>query len=158
MMLQVGTRSQPGEYVQGRDVEQAGAICCRRTKNGQLRILLVGSRRNGRWGVPKGHVEPGEATGAAATREAFEEAGVSGVISHAVFGSFSYRKDNSPHRYHVAIYLLEVSSITRSFPEKSMRKRRWLSLESAVREVAQPGLRTLLAKLAKSPASVGTAQ
>jgi len=43
-------------------------------------ILFVGSRRNGRWGLPKGHIEAGETSWAAARREALEEAGSSVML------------------------------------------------------------------------------
>ena len=53
-------------------VEQAGAICYRPSRCGkEVDVLLVTSRRNGAWGIPKGHVERGETTYAAAAREAF---------------------------------------------------------------------------------------
>jgi len=70
------------------EVQQAGAICWRHDKKDLEPILLVGSKRNGRWGLPNGHVDPGETTDAAAAREAFEEAGVSGSVERTVFGSF----------------------------------------------------------------------
>ncbi|WP_307146621.1 NUDIX hydrolase [Rhizobium tibeticum] len=95
-MLEEEHRTGAGASPFARDVRQAGAICYRRNKNGDLRILLVGSRRNGRWGVPKGHLDPGETTAAAALREAFEEAGVEGSVDPDVFGSFSYRKEVHP--------------------------------------------------------------
>ena len=74
-MLEEEHRTAAGASPIARDIRQAGAICYRRNENGDLRILLVGSRRNGRWGVPKGHLDPEETTGAAALREAFEETG-----------------------------------------------------------------------------------
>ncbi len=37
-------------------VAQAGAICYRRNGKRVLCILLIGSQRNGRWGLPKGHL------------------------------------------------------------------------------------------------------
>ncbi|WP_426129504.1 NUDIX domain-containing protein [Pararhizobium sp. PWRC1-1] len=49
--------------------------------------------RNGRWGFPKGHIEPNESSHAA-KREAFEEAGVSGTAVQSVFGSYTYTKDS----------------------------------------------------------------
>ncbi|RWX26773.1 NUDIX hydrolase [Rhizobium leguminosarum] len=131
----------------GRDVAQAGALCYRRNENGRVEILFVGSRRNGRWGIPKGHLDEGETSSAAALREAFEEAGVEGVVDKTVFGTFSYRKDTSPNQYHVAVHLLQVSRIADKFPEKDVRKTRWFPLESALRQAAQPGLRMLLASL-----------
>ncbi|MBZ9791589.1 NUDIX hydrolase [Rhizobium sp. 3T7] len=131
----------------GRDVRQAGAICLRRDDGGRMMILLVGSRRNGRWGAPKGHIDPGETSAVAAGREAFEEAGVEGVVNPELFGLFSYRKDSTPHRYHVSVHLLEVSGIAADFPEKGVRKQNWFPLEVAISEVSQPGLRALLERL-----------
>lgn len=146
-MLNENALTELTKTTSGRDVAQAGALCYRRNENGGVEILLVGSRRNGRWGIPKGHVEGGEASSAAALREAFEEAGVEGVVDTTVFGTFSYRKDTSPNCYHVAVHLLQVSRIADKFPEKDVRKTRWFPLESALRQAAQPGLRMLLASL-----------
>lgn len=130
-----------------RDVPQAGAICYRCNRNGRLSILLVGSRRNGRWGVPKGHIDPGETSDRAASRESFEEAGVVGEVDIETFGSFTCSKDSSAHRYHVTVHLLRVTEVSTDFPEKSVRKQKWFPLKAAVRGAAQPGLRSLLAKL-----------
>lgn len=146
-MAHDGSQPQSERQVDAREIEQAGAICCRRDKKGRLHILLVGSRRNGRWGVPKGHLDPGEATAAAAAREAFEEAGASGAVDKAVFGSFTYRKEGSSHLYRVSVHLLEVASVANSYPEKSVRKSRWFPAKVAAAESSQPGLRTLLQKL-----------
>ncbi|MBY5779537.1 NUDIX domain-containing protein [Rhizobium leguminosarum bv. viciae] len=144
-MLNENAQTELTKTGSGRDVAQAGALCYRRNENGRVEILFVGSRRNGRWGIPKGHVESGEASSAAALREAFEEAGVVGVVDKAVFGTFSYRKDTSPNQYHVAVHLFKVSRIADKFPEKHVRKTRWFPVETALREAAQPGLRMLLA-------------
>jgi 8-oxo-dGTP pyrophosphatase MutT (NUDIX family) len=146
-MLNESAQTELTKTVSGRDVAQAGALCYRRNENGGVEILFVGSRRNGRWGIPKGHVEGGEVSSAAALREAFEEAGVSGVVDKTVFGTFSYRKDTSPNQYHVAVHLLKVSMIADKFPEKGVRKTRWFPLETALREAAQPGLRLLLSSI-----------
>ncbi|MBP1881891.1 ADP-ribose pyrophosphatase YjhB (NUDIX family) [Ensifer mexicanus] len=56
------------------EIEQAGAICIRRSKTARPEVLLVGSRRNGRWGLPKDHIEDDEDSKSAAERGAFEEA------------------------------------------------------------------------------------
>ena len=146
-MLNESAQPELTKTVSGRDIAQAGALCYRRNENGGVEILFVGSRRNGRWGIPKGHVEGGEVSSAAALREAFEEAGVSGVVDKTVFGTFSYRKDTSPNQYHVAVHLLKVSRIADKFPEKGVRKTRWFPLETALREAAQPGLRLLLSSI-----------
>lgn len=56
-MLHDDAKSETFNAAVGANVAQAGAICYRRDKKGRLEVPLVGSRRNGRWGVPKGHVE-----------------------------------------------------------------------------------------------------
>ncbi|ANP89251.1 NUDIX hydrolase [Rhizobium leguminosarum] len=145
-MLNENAQTELVKTLSGRDVAQAGARCYRRTENGGFEMLFVGSRRNGRWGIPEGRVEDGEASSAAALREAFEEAGVAGIVDKTVFGSFSYRKDTSPNRYQVAVHLVHVSRIADKFPEKDVRKTRWF-LETALREAAQPGLRMLLSRV-----------
>ncbi|MDE1995072.1 MAG: NUDIX hydrolase, partial [Rhizobiaceae bacterium] len=129
------------------DIEQAGAICLQRSASGTLRVLLVGSRRNGRWGLPKGHVEIDETTAMTAIREAFEEAGVCGLVDDQPFGSFTYFKDGVVRRYRVTAHVVEVRSIAKSFPEKTIRKCRWFSIEQAAAEASQPGLRELLEKM-----------
>ncbi len=59
-ILQDGSKDSSPLASQRDDVLQAGAICMRRTKSGTVRVLLVGSRRSGRWGLPKGHIEAGQ--------------------------------------------------------------------------------------------------
>ncbi|MBB4277917.1 NUDIX hydrolase [Rhizobium mongolense] len=104
-MLQDRSLSQPETPADLDDVHQAGAVCLRRDRKDQIRVLLAGSRRSGRWGLPKGHIEPGENSRSAARREAFEEAGVTGVVSDEVFGTFTYFKDGSRNCYRKCICL-----------------------------------------------------
>ncbi|MGR9556448.1 NUDIX hydrolase (plasmid) [Rhizobium leguminosarum] len=146
-MLNEDAQTELTKTLSGRDVAQAGALCYRRTEGGGLDILFVGSRRNGRWGIPKGRVEDGEASTAAAL--AFEEGGVVGIVDETVFGSFSYRKETGPNHYRVAVHLLQVLRIADEFPEKSIRKTQWFPLKDAVRDAAQPGLRTLISRVEK---------
>ena len=126
-------------------IEQAGAIClC--TLNGKewSHVLLIGSLRNGRWGIPKGHIEPGETSREAAQREAFEEAGIEGVALERAVGTYSYRKDGTSAEYCVAVHLLAVTRIFQHYPEKGLRRSRWVPIDIAGREVAQVGLRRVL--------------
>lgn len=129
------------------DIEQAGAICIRRSRKGALRVLLVGSKRNGRWGVPKGHIEPGETSSVAAEREAFEEAGLRGEVAVSPLGAFTYFKDSSVRRYRVLVHVMTVQSRAKLFPEKNIRRSRWFSIEEAVAKANQPGLQELLQRL-----------
>ncbi|MGO4485990.1 NUDIX hydrolase [Rhizobium pisi] len=146
-MLHEAAQNEFSNDVVSLDVAQSGAICYRRDRKGRLEVLLVSSRRNGRWGIPKGHIEGSEPSSAAALREAFEEAGILGVVGSTPFGNFTYRKDTSTNQYNVTVHLLKVSKVARRFPEKGIRKTQWFLLKDALRDAAQPGLRTLLSRL-----------
>jgi len=77
-------------------VEQAGALCFRQVESGgEPEVLLISSRRTGDWGIPKGHMESGETASEGAVREAFEEAGVRGIVTRDPVGSFSYQKSGT---------------------------------------------------------------
>jgi 8-oxo-dGTP pyrophosphatase MutT (NUDIX family) len=126
-------------------IEQAGAICYRQSiSDDAVEVLLVGSCRSGKWGIPKGHVELGETTHAAAAREAFEEAGVTGVVRTDAIGSYSYLKDDSSCNYHVCLHLIAVNKTASDFPERHVRAVRWVPASAAADEVVQPELRAIL--------------
>ncbi|WP_176594236.1 NUDIX domain-containing protein [Sphingobium sp. EM0848] len=60
---------------------QSGAIPFRINVEGEPEILLVTSKRSGRWVLLKGEVKRDMLPDASAAREAFEEGGVLGSIS-----------------------------------------------------------------------------
>ncbi|MGL4294307.1 MAG: NUDIX hydrolase, partial [Aestuariivirga sp.] len=51
-----------------------------------IEVLLISSRGTGRWVIPKGWPIKGFAPHASAAREAFEEAGVGGIIGKGALG------------------------------------------------------------------------
>ena len=73
---------------------QSGALAYRHAEDGELRILLVSKRRSKQWGIPKGTIAPGLSFGAKAAKEAFEEAGVEGIMSLNSVGVFRAVKRN----------------------------------------------------------------
>jgi 8-oxo-dGTP pyrophosphatase MutT (NUDIX family) len=124
---------------------QAGALCYRQVSaNAPVEVLLVASLRNGRWGLPKGHVDKGETTKQAALREAFEEAGIRGEADGDVFGKFSYYKEGKPDRFCVFVHLVAYSEQVNDYPEKFTRRAKWVSITIAAREASRSGLRTIL--------------
>jgi len=121
-------------------IEQAGAICLRKAGGREkVEVLLIGSLRNGRWGIPKGHVEPGETSRQAAEREAFEEAGIIGTAMERVVGSFVYTKDRTLLRYRVAVHLVHV--------KKDRRKIKWVPIDVGSQEVGQTSLGQIIYNL-----------
>lgn len=126
-------------------VEQAGALCFRQVKSGgEPEVLLISSRRTGDWGIPKGHMESGETASEGAVREAFEEAGVRGIVTRDPVGSFSYQKSGNSSIFRVRLYRIRVTTTFDDFPEKGQRILRWLPASIAANEVAHPDLRGLI--------------
>lgn len=113
-----------------------------RIENGDLRILLITSSRRKRWIIPKGFVEPDLDAGDSALKEAYEEAGVQGRMSINSIGYFDYEKWGEAFR--VEVFLLEVNTILQSWPEASVRQRRWFGVMEAAQAVDQPKLRELI--------------
>jgi len=67
-------------------MQQAAALPVKRDGS-RLRVLLVSSRQDGRWILPKGKVEDDESPSEGAAREAFEEAGIKGRAGDAPLGA-----------------------------------------------------------------------
>ena len=56
-------------------------VAARVVRDGKVLLVQEGNgRHQGRWGLPKGHVEPGESPEAAALRELVEETGLAGTV------------------------------------------------------------------------------
>jgi len=127
---------------QKRDVRTQFGALCYRIKRDKVQILLVTSRRNGRWIIPKGWPVAGATPAQAAAREAWEEAGVEGRVLPVCIGLYSYVKDFDDDRLPcvVAVFPLRVSRLGDDFPEASQRKRKWVSAKKAARLLDQPEL------------------
>lgn len=119
---------------------QAAALPVR---NGQ--VCLVTSRSRRRWVVPKGCVDPGHTPAQTAVAEAWEEAGLVGVLHPEPIGSYSYEKAAREH--HVTVFVLHVTEEKANWPERDERTRVWLAPAEAVLRIDEPGLRTLIRKL-----------
>ena len=128
---------------------QYGAICWRMHR-GKVEVLLITSRDTGRWVIPKGWPVTGLTPAGSAAREAWEEAGVEGVITETGIGLFRYDKLMSPQAAlpcQVEVFALRVARLKDKFPERGERRRKWFPAEKAARKVAEPELRHLLANL-----------
>lgn len=124
---------------------QYGALCYRRGARG-LEILLITSRRSGQWLAPKGGIVPGLTTVASAAREAWEEAGVRGVIGTEEVGRYVHVKSgrNRGGPYLVGLYPLEVTEEVADYPEAHQRRRAWFTPEKAAGAARNPDLGRLL--------------
>jgi 8-oxo-dGTP pyrophosphatase MutT (NUDIX family) len=132
---------------------EAGALACRRLKNGELLILLVSKRRSGKWGIPKGRVNGRLAFGEVAAKEAFEEAGIKGRVSPNAIGMFRVKKRELSRQYsrivEVWVYLMDVTERLDDWPEKEKREVRWVSCATAARHLRDATLADLCQRLVK---------
>lgn len=131
---------------------QYGALPWRVGRCGNVRTLLITSRRRGRWIVPKGWLERGTSPTQSAAREAYEEAGVIGKIHATPLGRYSYlkqRDDGSSDLCDVSLFGLRVRGTLINWPEKGQRQRRWCTLAEASELVDEPQLKQLLKSVEK---------
>lgn len=121
---------------------------------GQPLILMVTSRETRRWIVPKGWQEKKVKDRDQAAREAFEEAGVIGVISDKPIGSYRYDKrlkNGGLKPLNVAVYALNAEEVLDDWPEMEERERRWMTPAQAAMAVQEGALAALLLSMAVSP-------
>ncbi|MCV6825238.1 NUDIX hydrolase [Halocynthiibacter sp. SDUM655004] len=125
---------------------QFGAICYR-VVNARVQVLLVTTRRSGRWIVPKGWPMDGQTAGEAAAIEAWEEAGAKGKVKEFCVGVYSYTKDPDTKAALpciVALYPIKVKKLAKEYPERKSRKRKWVSPKKAAKLVKEPELAAIL--------------
>lgn len=140
-------RAEGHEAASTRFIEQAGVVCLRQRQD-RPEVLLIQGRRNGKWGIPKGGIETGETSCQAATREAFEEAGVSGRCEEIAFASYQYRKVGKLFPCRVAVHIMEIETMSKSFPEMEERRPRWFDCIRAADLVGDDGLKRIIRSLA----------
>ena len=131
------------------------ALCWRMGAHGP-EILVITSLTSQRWIIPKGWLEADMTPPQAAEREAFEEAGVIGMVAARPRGSFHYlkgRKDGGGTPCRVDVFDLHVTGQKDDWPEKGRRRMAWLTPAEAATRVSEPGLRQMLRAFRKSHAS-----
>jgi predicted NUDIX family NTP pyrophosphohydrolase len=127
--------------------QQYAALPWRISQQGRLEVLLVTSRRRGRWTVPKGWQVKGRSPVQSAEREAFDEAGVVGQSGSDSIGSYRYSRqldDVSAEPRNVTVFGLHVRGTLLNWPESGQRKRQWWPIDEACVVVGEPGLAELL--------------
>ena len=83
-----------------------------------------------------------------AAQEAFEEAGVGGLVWDTPIGTYRYRKRRYSHveTIEVEVYPLEVTDQLDIWLEKDQRQRGWFSVTDAMQMVHDEGLKKVLSR------------
>jgi 8-oxo-dGTP pyrophosphatase MutT (NUDIX family) len=118
-------------------IRQAAAIPVR---GGE--VCLVTSSSGKRWVIPKGCMEPGKTAGEVALQEAWEEAGLVGLLQPEPVGSYVYTKYGN--EYFVTVFLMQVTDAADDWPERDLRQRAWLSPAETLGRLDDRGLRELV--------------
>jgi len=123
-------------------------------------VLLITTRKQRHWIVPKGWAECDSAAPDCAAREAYEEAGVTGRIEDYSLGTYAYWKQSSQGRlfFHVTAYALHVENVLSDWPERDRRKRAWFSPQVAAKLTGNDELAALIMAAVQvkfRPAAVG---
>src|SRR4029079_14790238 len=109
----------------GRRRVQYAALPYRLNGKTRTEVMLVTSRETQRWIIPKGWPHKRKAPHDSAAREAFEEAGVLGVVGKGSVGSFRYEKrlkNGALTVCEVHVFPLRVSRERKNWPEKDQRE------------------------------------
>src|SRR5438477_601386 len=106
------------------------------------RICLISSRGGRRWIVPKGCLEPGKTSGEIALQEAWEEAGLAGLLLPEPVGTYVYEKAGVV--CHVTVFVMEVTEVTQEWPEREWRQRVWIPQDQAADRIEEAGLREII--------------
>jgi len=133
-------------------LQQSGALPFRFEAQG-LRVLLITSRETGRWVIPKGNIPQGLTAARSAEREAFEEAGVKGVLRKPPLGAYGYGKrlrSGLVRQAVVTVYALDVRKQVKKWPERGQRRTEWVTVQVAKDMVDEPGMADLFLKLVQT--------
>ncbi|MBI2797301.1 MAG: NUDIX domain-containing protein [Gemmatimonadetes bacterium] len=123
----------------------AGGVVVRHDAGGARVLLIRDACRN--WGFPKGHVEAGEAVGAAALREVAEETGLDGLAVRADLGAIDwrFRLRGRPVHKRCHFFLMETArSDTRPLHAEGITACRWATFDDAERLLAYENARAIL--------------
>ncbi|NQY32983.1 MAG: NUDIX domain-containing protein [Coraliomargarita sp.] len=107
------------------------------------KVVLVTTRDGDYWILPKGNTEKGRSDRAMARQEAYEEAGIEGVMKRDYLEFRTLGKVKK-----LRIYPMKVKKLLKNYPERKERERVAVSFDMAERMV-EKDLRVIIRKLRK---------
>lgn len=97
-------------------------------KKEKMHIMIITSTSGKSWILPKGHPEDNLNKPQVAELEAYEEAGIKGLIFERKFRQEFKREDGGT----LIIYPLLIKKVLESWPEDSIRERRLVTIKDAL--------------------------
>ena len=139
-------------------IRQYGVLAYDIGDAGDPRFLLITSRATKRWVIPRGNPNPGLSPWQSAAHEAYEEAGLTGLVSPEATGAYQYdkrRRDGSAEPAEVEVFPLRITVQSDRWPERHERETRWFSREEAVAAVEEPGLKEIIRNFTPPASAAG---
>lgn len=130
---------------------QVAALPWRTDVDGKLRVLMVTSRTNAKWMLPKGWRIAGKSDPEAVLIEAQEEAGIDGIVSPVPIGSYRYIKlfdDGSTRPAQAIVFPVRVTAERAHWDEEKQRLRKWFRPRQAAKAAFEPDLARFLGDFA----------
>jgi 8-oxo-dGTP pyrophosphatase MutT (NUDIX family) len=129
----------------------SGGVAFRRNADATIDVALILVGQRGRWQLPKGTIESGEAPEAAALREVREETGLSTevlepleVIEYWYVGDSRGRRTRFHKKVH--FYLMRYLSGDVADHDHEVIDARWMSIEEAIEKLAFKNERLVVEK------------
>ncbi|PUZ45075.1 hypothetical protein GQ55_8G191200 [Panicum hallii var. hallii] len=120
---------------------------------GRLQVLMISTPKRGDLIFPKGGWEDDESIDEAACREAFEEAGVKGIISATPLGEWIFKSKSKQNSCGLQgackgfMFGLQVTELLEIWPEQVTHGRRWVPVDEAYGLCRYDWMREALDKL-----------
>lgn len=129
-------------------IERQAGVLAWLPETDPVRIVVVTSRRTGRWVFPKGSIDPGLSARETAAQEALEEAGLIGVVSDIPVGSYIIPKIRPPLIWaiKVSLYPMRIHTVQDEWLEMDQRTRRFVTIDEAEEVLAEPEMVEIAAK------------